>query len=354
MISAEQWKRLEPLLDAALELPPEDRLPWLRHACAGDATLLADAEVMLTQMAIPDSVLDSGVHSHVTQLLHEEETRFLAMPGDLGQRYRIERELGHGGMAIVYLATDRETDRTVAVKALRPEVLLQRGRERFEAEVRHTRTLRHPNIVPVLDAGSSDGWMYLVMPYIDGETLRARLKRTGRASPSETVRVMRDVLAALQHAHDAGIVHRDVKPSNVMLDGDRTLLTDFGIARTMTGTELRLTDDGQTVGTPTYMSPEQSAADADVGPPSDIYSAGVVCYEMLVRQPPLRAASRLMLHAAGADEWRQDRSALSRTAPAAIPVLERAMAMLPEERYPSAAAFAAALETLTAPDARTD
>jgi serine/threonine-protein kinase len=205
----------------------------------------------------------------------------------LDDRYRVESELGAGGMATVYRAHDRKHDRTVAIKVLRPELAYAVGSDRFLREIATTAAMRHPHILPLYDSGDADGLLYYVMPFVDGETLRDRLQREGRLPLDLALRIAREVADALGYAHDRGVAHRDIKPENILLERDHAVVADFGIARAVaaTGAE-RLTQTGFAVGTPLYMSPEQAVGDANVDGRSDLYSLGCVLYEMLTGQPP--------------------------------------------------------------------
>lgn len=346
MISGDRWLQIEPLLDAALDLPAHRREAFLHTRCGHDATLLAEVQALLAATNAPHFALDDGVHAQLSEILHEGLASFLSLPDVLAGRYRLQRELGHGGMAVVYLARDLQIDRDVALKVLRPEAILRSGRERFSAEIRLTSTLRHPHIVPLIDSGEADGWTFYVMPFIQGETLSQLLRRDGKLPVEEAIRIIREVLAGLEYAHAAGIVHRDVKPSNVMIADGHVLLADFGIARGAQGEELAVTDGGTTVGTPAYMSPEQSIPEAPIGPASDLYSAAAMLYELMVGRPPLRSTSRLSLAIAGVDSWKYDRPVIAKISLRLGVVMERAMAIRPEDRFPDASTFAAALQAV--------
>jgi tRNA A-37 threonylcarbamoyl transferase component Bud32/tetratricopeptide (TPR) repeat protein len=207
-------------------------------------------------------------------------------PAALGGRYTLERELGRGGAATVYLAADRKHRRRVAVKVLRPEIAATIGTERFLREIEIVAGLTHPHILPLHDSGESDGVVYYVMPYVEGESLRDRLRREGQLPVDEALRIARDVCAALAHAHGHGIVHRDIKPENILLEGDEAVVADFGIARALDVAAFEpLSEPGLVVGTPVYMSPEQASGSALDGR-SDLYSLGCVLYEMLLGEPP--------------------------------------------------------------------
>ncbi|MFN8716062.1 MAG: protein kinase domain-containing protein, partial [Gemmatimonadaceae bacterium] len=203
----------------------------------------------------------------------------------LADRYRVERELGAGGMATVYLAHDLKHERDVAIKVLHPDLGAALGAERFLSEIKTTAKLQHPHILPLLDSGAADGLLFYVMPYVRGETLRARLERERQLPMAEALRIAREVAGALDHAHKQGIIHRDIKPENILLQEGSALVADFGIALAVqqAGTQ-RLTQTGLSLGTPQYMSPEQAMGERDIDARSDVYALGAVTYEMLDRQ----------------------------------------------------------------------
>jgi len=205
----------------------------------------------------------------------------------LGDRYRIERELGRGGMATVYLAEDRSLGRRVALKVLHPELAAALGPERFQQEIRTAARLQHPHILPLFESGIAAGQLWYTMPYVEGATLRRRLQRERQLPLDDSIRIATQVLSALEYAHRHGIVHRDIKPENILLDDDQAVLADLGIARAIgaAGDE-RLTETGLALGTPAYMSPEQAAGDRDLDLRTDVYSLGAVLYEMLAGEPP--------------------------------------------------------------------
>ena len=206
----------------------------------------------------------------------------------LADRYAIERQVGEGGMATVFLARDIRHDRLVAIKVLREDVAQRMGGERFLREIRTTATLNHPHIVPLHDSGEADGIVYYIMPFVEGESLRDRLDREGQLPVAEAVRIACDVASALDYAHRHGFVHRDIKPANILLHEKRALVADFGIARVLesTGSDLRLTESGMSVGTPQYMSPEQAMGEKHVTGRTDIFALGAMLYEMLAGEPP--------------------------------------------------------------------
>ena len=204
----------------------------------------------------------------------------------LRDRYTVERELGRGGMAVVYLARERVADRLVAVKTLRPEVAAILGRERFLREIAVAAALGHPHIVPVIDSGDAEGCLHYIMPYVEGGSLRRRLSREGRLPVHDAVQIAREVADALSYAHARGVVHRDIKPENILVAGGHALVTDFGMARAAALAGQSSTPEGVAVGTPAYMSPEQTKAGNHVDGRSDLYSLGCVLYEMLAAEPP--------------------------------------------------------------------
>jgi TolB-like protein/tRNA A-37 threonylcarbamoyl transferase component Bud32 len=200
----------------------------------------------------------------------------------LSARYEIEREIGQGGMAIVYLARDVKHDRKVALKVLRQELSSAMGVDRFPREIHIIAQMHHPHILPLHDSGEADGFLYYVMPFVDGETLRARLARSGPLSINESVRLLQEITDALSYAHKLGVMHRDIKPDNVMLSGKHATVMDFGIAKAVrASTKEKLTTIGIAVGTPQYMAPEQAMADENVDHRTDIYAIGVLGYEMI-------------------------------------------------------------------------
>ncbi len=210
----------------------------------------------------------------------------------LSDRYAIEHEIGAGGMAVVYLAEDRKHSRKVALKVLRPELAAAIGPERFVREIEIAARLSHPHILPLYDSGESDGTLYYVMPYVPGESLRERIDREGKLPVAETVRLTDEIASALSHAHEQGIVHRDVKPENVMLSGGHAVVADFGIARAVSAAGgARLTGTGLAVGTPAYMSPEQAFGDESIDGRSDVYALGCVVYEMVSGRTPFAGAT---------------------------------------------------------------
>jgi serine/threonine protein kinase len=191
----------------------------------------------------------------------------------LADRYRLDREAGAGGMATVYLAQDIRHDRRVAVKVLRPELAAVIGAERFLAEIKLTANLQHPHILPLFDSGEADGYLFYVMPYVEGETLRDRLNREKQLPVADAVRITTEVAAALDYAHRHGVIHRDIKPENILLHDGQALVADFGIALAASKAgESRMTETGMSLGTPHYMSPEQAMGEREITARSDVYT----------------------------------------------------------------------------------
>lgn len=277
----------------------------------------------------------------------------------LADRYRVERELGRGGMATVYLAYDSRQDRPVALKVIHPELVASLGPERFLREIRLTAKLRHPHILPLFDSGESEGQLWYTMPYIEGESLRQRLLRQRHIPLSQALRITSDILSALEYAHRQGIVHRDIKPENILLEGDQAILADFGIAQAITtGGGERLTRTGLALGTLTYMSPEQASGQGQVDRRSDIYSMGCVFYEMVVGEPPFTGSPQSVMAQHLTASPRPLRAPEEQVPTSVVRAVARSMAKDPGDRYPTAAAFARALEpspetSATGPRART-
>jgi eukaryotic-like serine/threonine-protein kinase len=263
----------------------------------------------------------------------------------LAQRYLVTREIGRGGMATVYLARDQRDDRDVAVKVLLPEVGLALGAERFRREITVASRFSHPRILPLYDSGEHEGQLYYVMPFVVGESLRARLEREGPLNVDEAVRFAAEAADALEYAHAQGIVHRDIKPENILIEDGHALVVDFGIARAAVAAgEEKLTQTGITLGTPQYMSPEQGMADRNIGGRSDIYSLGCVLYEMLAGHPPFSGPSAQAVIARHALDQAPP---LATVRPTVSPELEavvmKALAKVPADRFQTAEEFAQAL-----------
>ena len=264
----------------------------------------------------------------------------------LGDRYRVERELGHGGMAIVFLAEDLKHRRRVAIKLLKPDLSAVLGSERFLREIEIAATLQHPHILPLFDSGAAGGLLYYVMPFAEGESLRQRLAREQQLPLDAALQITREVGSALQYAHEHGVIHRDIKPENVMLSGGEAVVADFGIARALhAASPEQLTSTGIVVGTPHYMSPEQ-AAGAAVDGRSDQYSLACTLYEMLCGQPPFTGPSSQAIIARHSLEPVPSLRVVRQTVPSAVEgAIMKAMAKVPADRFGSMRQFLDALAT---------
>lgn len=271
----------------------------------------------------------------------------------LSGRYVIQRELGRGGMATVYLAEDIRHQRNVALKVLKPELAQAVGAERFLREIVIAAGLHHPHILPLYDSGEADGLLYYVMPYVEGESLRDRLTRERQLPLDDALRIAREVADALSHAHSRGVVHRDIKPDNILLGGGHALVADFGIARAIDVAGAgRLTETGLAVGTPLYMSPEQAAGEKELDGRTDIYSLACVLYEMLAGEPPFTGATAQVIWAKRLSEPVPRVSVVREIVPPGTEAaLLKALARTPADRFATAAQFAEALSQADSPGA---
>jgi serine/threonine protein kinase/Tol biopolymer transport system component len=269
-------------------------------------------------------------------------------------RYRIERELGAGGMATVYLAEDLKHDRKVAIKVLKPELAAVLGAERFVVEIKTTAAMSHPHILPLFDSGTADGFLFYVMPYIQGETIREKLNRETQFGVDESVRIAREVADALDYAHRQGVIHRDIKPENILLHDGRAMVMDFGIALAVSAAAGgRMTETGLSLGTPHYMSPEQATAEKEITARSDQYSLASVLYEMLAGDPPFVASAAQAVIMKIITEPAQSVTTRRKNVPANVDAaLARALEKLPADRFESAKAFADALQNAAYTSAR--
>lgn len=263
----------------------------------------------------------------------------------VADRYAIEREIGHGGMAWVFLAKDLKHHRPVAIKVLRPELGAVIGAERFLREIEIAAKLSHPHILPLFDSGETSGLLYYVMPYVEGESLRDRLNRERQLPLDEALKITREVADALAYAHLCGTVHRDVKPENILLKSGHAMVADFGIARAITdATETKLTGTGIVLGTPTYMSPEQVAGDPCIDGRSDVYSLGCVLYEMLAGEPPFTGPTTQAIFARRMiDPVPSLRSVREHIPEQVERAIGKALARVPADRFTTAGHFAGAL-----------
>jgi len=275
--------------------------------------------------------------------------------------YAIERELGRGGMATVFLAHDIKHDRSVALKVLHPELAAALGGDRFLREIRIAAHLQHPHILTLIDSGEVvDGvkapLLYYVMPYVEGESLRQRLTRDHRLSSADTVRILKDVLDALAQAHAQGVVHRDIKPENIMLSGRHALVVDFGIARAATAAAGEivsggtLTTIGLAIGTPAYMSPEQAAGQSSLAARADLYAVGVMAYEMLAGRPPFSGSTPQSILAAQVTQAPPSLASIAPDVPSPlVTAITRCLEKDPDQRWQSAEEMLTQLEAFTTP-----
>jgi serine/threonine-protein kinase len=263
----------------------------------------------------------------------------------LADRYRLERELGAGGMATVFLAEDLKHDRKVAIKVLKPELAAVLGAERFVQEIKTTAALQHPHILPLFDSGEAGGFLFYVMPYIQGETIRDALNRETQFGIEEAVRITREVADALDYAHRHGVIHRDIKPENLLLHDGRAMVMDFGIALAVSAAAGgRMTETGLSLGTPHYMSPEQATADKAITGRSDVYSLATVLYEMLTGNPPHLGSSAQQIIMKIITETAAPVTSVRKSVPRNVAAaLARALEKLPADRFESAKAFREAL-----------
>jgi Tol biopolymer transport system component/tRNA A-37 threonylcarbamoyl transferase component Bud32 len=264
----------------------------------------------------------------------------------LADRYRIERELGQGGMATVYLAQDLKHDRKVALKVLKPELAAVLGAERFVQEIKTTANLQHPHILPLFDSGTADGFLFYVMPFIDGETLRTKLDRETQLGIDEAVRITCEVADALDYAHRQGVIHRDIKPENILLHDGRPMVADFGIALALSAAAGgRMTETGLSLGTPHYMSPEQATAAKEITARSDVYSLASVLYEMLTGSPPHVGSSAQQIIMKIVTEEAPPVTAVRKSVPPQVAgSVAKALEKLPADRFATAREFAEALQ----------
>jgi serine/threonine-protein kinase len=263
----------------------------------------------------------------------------------LSDRYRLERELGEGGMATVYLAQDIKHNRKVAVKVLRPELAAVIGADRFLTEITTTANLQHPHILPLFDSGEADGFLFYVMPFVEGETVRDRMNREKQLPVADAVRITTEVAAALDYAHRHGVIHRDIKPENILLHDGSALVADFGIALAASKAGgSRMTETGMSLGTPHYMSPEQAMGEREITARSDVYALGCVLYEMLAGEPPFMGPTAQAIIARVVTETPRSLTAQRHTIPPQVEgAVLTALEKLPADRFATAAEFAAAL-----------
>jgi eukaryotic-like serine/threonine-protein kinase len=333
-MTPETWGRVKEIFSAALERSAADRATFLDSQCGTDASIRAEVESLLAAAATHDSLADT-LSRHI-------QTRLRSA---LADRYRLERELGRGGMATVFLAHDVKHDRPVALKVLHPELTMALSAERFEREIRLAARLQHPHILSVYDSGESAGQLWFTMPYVGGESLRDRITREGLLPVDAALRIAREVAEALDYAHRHQVIHRDVKPENILLAEDHAFVADFGIARALEPSEPALTESGVVIGTPAYMSPEQASGSRAVDARTDIYALGCVLFEMLAGKPPFTGATpQIILARATAERPWPIHPIRQAVSPAIDAVIGTATQANPLDRYSSAAKLILALE----------
>ncbi len=339
---SERWERIKQIFASAVERDPSARVAFLDEACGGDAEMRREVESLLAAHQTSDPFLETP--AAIASAASAPQARGLMEGQTLGP-YRILRTLGQGGMATVYLARDDRHHRPVALKALHPELAHALGAERFLREIEVEANLTHPHILPLHDSGEAGGLLYYVMPYIEGESLRDRLRRETQLPIDDALQIAREVADALACAHGHGVIHRDIKPENILLSGGHALVADFGIAKAVGQADrAQLTETGMAVGTAAYMSPEQASA-GQIDGRSDIYGLGSVLYEMLAGEPPYTGPTvQAIIGKRFTDpvpSVRRMRGAVSEGLDFAI---TKALAPLPADRFATAAEFARALQ----------
>ena len=351
-LTSEQWQAITKAVGAALDLPPNERAPYIAQIFAHDERLRHAAERLLATcedmdnssfLVEPASVYAAPLIDTVQQEDDTGAEMLRRVTSGLAPRYVVHRELGRGGMATVYLAWDQQNARNVAIKVMRDDASLTMGAERFLREIRFTAALRHLNIVPLYESSQLGDVPYYVMPFIDGESLAARLGRERQLSFADALSIVRDVGNALDYAHAHGVIHRDIKPQNILLEGGRAMVTDFGVARALANAGAAPLTKSAALGTPLYMSPEQAGGDRALGPPTDVYALGVMLFEMLAGEPPYTAPTVRAVLAKHMTAPIPDLRVVRPSAGKEIQqVIERALAKLPVERYASGGELAQA------------
>jgi serine/threonine-protein kinase len=339
----ELWERIGELFDEALSRSGAERDEFLSN--------LREEELEDELRSLLSAHEGRGPFDELADFVTGPEIQRLLRlaPGDSIGPYRIVREIARGGMATVYLAQDLKHDRQVAIKVLGPTLAAVLGADRFDQEIMTTARLQHPHILPLLDSGREDGLLYYVMPYIEGETLRDRLERETQLGVAEAIRITVAVADALDYAHRNGIVHRDIKPGNILLHDGRPMVADFGIALAVSNAAGgRTTEAGLLLGTPHYMSPEQATAERELTPRSDIYSLGCVLYEMLTGEPPHTGTSAQQIIRSVVNDDVRPVTDLRKSVPLNVfAATAVSLEKLPADRFESAADFAEALEDPT-------
>lgn len=339
MLSPERWALVQDLFYQALERGAEQRAAFLDEVTKGDSDLRAEI-VSLLESHEEEGILDGGEQGRdVGQDQLDRVSRALS------DRYAVESEAGRGGMAAVYLARDLKHQRAVAIKVLHPILAHSLGVDRFLAEIETTAGLQHPHILPLFDSGQADGFLFYVMPFVEGESLRERLDRERQLPVDDAVRIARQMAEALDYAHRRGVIHRDIKPGNVLLLDGQPVISDFGIALAVGAARAdRLTQVGYSLGTPRYMSPEQVTGDQAVGPASDTYSLACVLHEMLLGEPPFSGGTADSVQRKIVQGLTVSPKEVRKSIPANVDAaIRRALEKLPADRFRGAKEFASAL-----------
>ena len=343
------WSRLAAIVDALLDTPVDRRAERIEQLAAGDPTRKAELQALAAELEREPSLFTGGgAGEHFANLLADEADSF---PPSLAERYEVTQVLGRGGMATVYLARDLKHRRDVAVKVVHPLMASALGGDRFLREIEIVAQLRSPLIMPLYDSGKADDRLYYVMPYEAGLSLDRKLARDGPLPIAEVIAILRDVCDALAHAHEHGIVHRDIKPGNVLLSGRHAVVSDFGVAKAVAAESARtaITGAGMMIGTPTYMAPEQISGDA-VDHRADIYAVGILGYELLTGRPPFTSENRQDVIGAHLTASPAPISSLRADVPTELAALVmKCLAKLPEDRWQSAEEIVPRLDALSVP-----
>ena len=348
------WSELAALVDTILDAPPERRRALVAELSGGDPARRMELEALLRECEEEPALLARSAPEAFGALFDDENAEF---PAALAGRYRVMRELGRGGMATVYLARDLRHERDVAVKVVQPSVASALGADSFLREIGIVARLHHPHIVPLFDSGEAGGSLYYVMPYETGLSVRDRLTRDGPLPVDDAVVILRDVCDALAYAHENGVVHRDIKPDNVLLSGRHTMVADFGVAKAARagtnadsaahGSPRESATSGLLLGTPAYMAPEQVAGDSPVDHRADIYAVGILGYELLTGRPPFTEGDSRAILSAHRTEMPAPVATLRTDVPAPLAALVMTcLAKNPEQRWQSADEMVRELDAL--------
>ncbi len=340
----DNWSELASLIDTLLDAAPDERPALIDGLSHGDPARRRELEKLLGECEQDLTLLSRPAADLFSAMFDEDVSQF---PASLVDRYRVIRDLGHGGMATVFHARDLKHGRDVAVKVVHPHLGSALGPDRFLHEIEIVSQLHHPHIVPLYDSGNSDGFLYYVMPYEPGLSLRQRLARHTALTPKQVVGILRDVCDALSYAHERGIVHRDIKPDNVLMSGRHAMVTDFGVAKAATDAAVATTAARLPVGTPAYMAPEQIEPNRSIDHRADIYALGVLGYELLAGQPPFIGRSRDDILASHLTEEPAQLSTICPEAPEELTALVmKSLQKNPDNRWQSADELLQHLEAL--------